>query len=115
MKLIDIKEDALTVELNWIDVRLLTYVCEYAKQYDVLGTAHDWNMAMGYLEAMVACLYADGMASWAQTVTPEEYTLAEFCQMVPITAAERAAEEARRLEERAERTGQPAPPAKGAA
>ena len=100
MKLIGIKEDAITVDLNWIDVRLLTYVCEYAKQYDVLGTASDWNMAMGYLEASVAFLYAAGMASWAQTVTPEEYTLDTFREMVPITAGERAAEEARRMEER---------------
>ena len=112
MKLIGIKEDAITVDLNWIDVRLLTYVCEYAKQYDVLGNASDWNMAMGYLEATVAFLYAAGMASWAQTVTPEEYTFDTFREMVPITSAERAAEEARRREGREQR---PAVPAKGAA
>ena len=98
MKLIGIKEDAITVDLNWIDVRLLTYVCEYAKQHDVLGDASDWNMAMGYLEATVAFLYAGGMASWAQTVNPEEYTLERFRELVPITAAERAAEDVRRLE-----------------
>ncbi len=66
----------------------------------MLGDASDWGMAIGYLEATVAFLYAAGMASWAQTVTPEQYTLEQFRELVPITAAERAAEEARRLEER---------------
>ncbi len=103
MQLVAIRENAVTVELDWGDVRLLTYALEHAKRYDVLSTANDWNMAMGYLEATVAFLYAAGMASWAQTVTPEEYTLDTFRELVPITAAERAAEEARRLEERRRR------------
>ncbi len=103
MKLIGIRENAITVDLEWGDVKLFTHVMEYALRYDVMGDAHDWNMAIGYFEATLAFLKAAGMASWAQTVTPEEYTLEQFLEMTPITTAERAAEEARRAEERRQR------------
>ncbi len=65
MQLVSIRENAVTVDFDWGDVRLLTYALEYAKQYDVLGDANDWGMAIGHLEATIAFLHAAGMASWA--------------------------------------------------
>ena len=103
MQLVSSRENEVRVDRDWSDVALILHVCEHAKQYDVMGDANDWGMAIGYLEATVAFLQAAGMASWAQTVTPEEYTLEQFRALVPITAAERAADEARRVEERKQR------------
>src|SRR3712207_5713647 len=92
MQLVSIRDDEITVELNWGDVALLLHVGEHAKQHDVMGQAHDWGMAIGYLEATVAFLQAAGMASWARTVGDESYILERFRELVPITAAERRAD-----------------------
>ena len=95
MKLLDIRENAITAELDWGDVKLLTHVIEYAMKYDVMSDAADWGMAIGYLESTLAFLKAAGMASWAQTVEEKEYTLEEFLAMTPITSKERRRWEAR--------------------
>ena len=104
MELVSIRENEITVELRWEDVALLVHVCEHAKQHDAMGNANDWGLGIGYLEATIAFLQAAGMASWAQTVGEETYSLERFLDLVPITAAARRAEERRRVEFNRERT-----------
>ena len=104
MELVSIRENEITVELRWEDVALLVHVCEHAKQHDAMGNANDWGMGIGYLEATIAFLQAAGMASWAQTVGEETYSLERFLELVPITAAARRAEDARRKESQREST-----------
>ncbi len=103
MQLVEIRENAVTVELDWSDVKYLTYLIRHAIRHDVGSSTYEPTMVVTYAETAEAFLLAGGMASWAQTVTPEEYTLDTFREMVPITAGERAAEEARRVEERQQR------------
>ena len=91
MKLLDIRENAITAELDWGDVKLLTFLCNHAIEDDALSKAHDWSMASGFAEAMVACLEAAGMASYASFAgaDTDEYTLANFRASVPLTEEER--------------------------
>ncbi len=104
MQLVHVEENEVRVDLRWEDIALLVHVCKYAKRNDVLGQANDWGMGIGFLEATIAFLQAAGMASWAQTVDQESYTLERFLELVPITAAARRAEEARTVESNRERT-----------
>ena len=89
MKLIDIKENAITVELDWGDVALLSYVCREAMAHDAIGDAHDFSMTWGYVETLVSFFEAAGMASWADTVSKDEYTIERFRLVVPVTAKQR--------------------------
>ncbi len=97
MELVSIRENEITVELRWEDVALLVHVCEHAKQHDAMGNANDWGMGIDYLEATIAFLQAAGMASWAQTVGEETYSLERFLDVVQLTP-----EEERRWRERCE-------------
>ena len=97
MQLVEIRENAATVELDWADVRLLSFMLRHALQHDVSSGAYDPSMMLSYAETAIAFLQAAGLASWAQTVDEEEYTLDRFAEAVAITP-----EEHRRWRERCE-------------
>jgi hypothetical protein len=52
-------------------------------------------MVVTYAETAEAFLLAGGMASWAQTVREEKYSVEAFLQVVPITEVEERAERER--------------------
>jgi hypothetical protein len=47
VELVSIRENEVTVELRWEDLKLLIYALDYAKQHDAMGSANDWGMAKG--------------------------------------------------------------------
>ncbi len=112
MNLVEIRENAVTVELDWSDVKYLTHIIRHAISHDVGSTTHEPTLVVTYAETAEALLLAGGMASWAQTVGEEEYTVERFAEVVPLTPEEearwqqrvresqrdRAAEEARKVE-----------------
>jgi hypothetical protein len=91
VELVDIKENAATVELDWADVRLLTHMLRFAISHDVCSGTHEASATLSYALTAVAFLEAAGMASWAQTVGEEEYTLERFAENFPITPEEHRA------------------------
>jgi hypothetical protein len=97
VELVAIRENAATVELDWVDVRLVTHMLRFAIRHDVCGDAYDASMMLSYALTAVAFLEAAGMASWAQTIGEEDYTLDHFRENFPITP-----EEHRRWRERCE-------------
>ncbi len=103
MKLVSIRENALTVELDWQDCTLLAYLIRKALSYDALHDADNWPLAHGYAQTVAALLEAGGLASWAHTTSEEEYTLEQFRTVAPVTKQNRAKQQARR-----ERHRQPA-------
>ena len=116
MQLVEIRENAVTVELDWSDVRYLAHIIRHAIYHDVGSTADEPTMLVTYAETVEALLLAGGMASWAQTVEEEKYNLERFLRVVPVTPAEHRAEEerfaaARRRMER--KPAEEAPPAAG--
>ena len=119
VKLVDIRENAATVELDWADVKLLTHILRYALFHDVGSTTHDPDLTLSYVDTTIAFLEAAGMATWAHTVEEEKYTLERFARVVALTPAEHRAEQERfAAAARGQRTGQaPAteapPPAAG--
>ncbi len=112
MQLVSIRENAATVELDWADVRLLSYMIRHAIRHDVGSSTTEPTLFVSYADTALAFLEAAGMASWAHTVEEEKYTLEEFALVAPITPEEearwqqqcresqreRAAEEARKAE-----------------
>ena len=115
MQLVEIRENAVAVELDWSDVNYLTHIIRHAIRHDVGSTTYDPTMVVTYAETAEAFLEAAGMASWAHTVEEKEYTLERFAQVVPITAEEWRAEQERfaaaRREMERERRPREAPPA----
>ena len=103
MNLVGIRENAVTVELDWADVKYLTHIIRHAVRHDVGSSTREPTMLVTYAETVEAFLYAGGMASWAQTVEEEEYTLERFAEVVPITNAEEARWQARVREAQKER------------
>ncbi len=97
MNLVDIRENAITVELDWADVRLLAYMLRHAVLHDVGSATAEPVATVSYADTAIAFLEAAGMASWAHTVEEEEYTLERFAEAVPITP-----DEERRWRERCE-------------
>ena len=81
---------------------MLSYIIRHAIRNDVAGTASDTNFMMAYADTAVAFLDAAGMASWAHTVSEEDYTLDRFALVVPITE-----EEYRRWDEQVRRAKEP--------
>ena len=65
VELVAIRENAATVELDWVDVRLLTRMLRFAISHDVCSGAYDASMMLSYALTAVAFLEAAGMASWA--------------------------------------------------
>ena len=53
-------------------------------------------MTYGYARTAAALLEAAGLASWAYTVEREDFTLAEFRTVAPVTKDNRAKAAARR-------------------
>ena len=95
MKLVDIRENAIAVELDWQDCTLLAYLIREALTFDALGNADNQSMTYGYAMTVAALLDAGGLASWAYTVTEEEYTLEQFRTVAPVTKDNRAKQQAR--------------------
>ena len=95
MQLVNIRENALTVELDWADCTLLAYLLREALSYDALHDADNWSMAHGYAQTVAALLEAGGMATWAYTVEQENFTLDEFRTVAPVTKDNRAKKQAR--------------------
>ncbi|MDP9373651.1 MAG: hypothetical protein M3Q65_14600 [Chloroflexota bacterium] len=95
MELVNIRENALTVDLDWADCTLLAHLIKRALENDALHDADNWTQTHGYARTIVALLEAGGMATWAHTTSEEEYTLEDFRAVAPVTAKERAKEEAR--------------------
>ncbi len=103
MKLVSIRENAVTVELDWQDCTLLAHLVREALSFDALGDADNQSMTYGYAQTVAALLEAGGLASWAHTTSEEEYTLEHFRTVAPVTRGDRAKQQARR-----ERHRQPA-------
>ena len=95
MQLVSIRENAVTVELDWQDCTLLAYLIREALTFDALGNADNQSMTYGYAQTVAALLDAGGLASWAYTVTEEEYTLEQFRTVAPVTKYNRAKRQAR--------------------
>ena len=95
MELVSIRENEVTVELDWADVKLLTFTIRHALSHDVGSATRDTTLTVSYLYTALAFLEAAGMASWAQTVGAEEYTVERFADVVALTP-----EEERRWEQR---------------
>ncbi len=95
MQLVSIRENALTVELDWQDCTLLAYLIREALSYDALHDADNQSMTFAYAQTVAALLEAGGLASWAYTVTEEEYTLEQFRTVAPVTKQNRAKRQAR--------------------
>ena len=85
-----IRQNALTVELDWQDCTLLAYLIREALTFDALGNVDNQSMTYGYAQTVAALLDAGGLASWAYTVTEEEYTLEQFRTVAPVTKDNRA-------------------------
>ena len=97
MRLVGIRENEVTVELDWADVKYLTFMIRHAISHDVGSRSHEPTMLVTYAETAEAFLEAAGMASWAHTTDEEAYTLERFHQVVQLTP-----EEHRRWRERVE-------------
>ncbi len=96
MKLVDIRENAIAVELDWQDCTLLAYLLREALSYDALHGADNWSLTHGYARTTAALLEAAGLASWAYTTARENFTLDEFRTVAPVTKEHRAKWQARR-------------------
>ncbi len=68
MNLVAIRENAVTGELDWSDVKYLTHLIRHAITHDVGSSTYEPTMVVTYAETAEAFLLAAGMASWAQTV-----------------------------------------------
>ena len=97
MRLVGIRENEVTVELDWADVKYLTFMIRHAIRHDVGSTTSEPTMVVTYAETAEALLLAAGMASWAHTVDDERYTVERFLDVVQLTP-----EEERRWRERVE-------------
>ncbi|MDP9375313.1 MAG: hypothetical protein M3Q65_23265 [Chloroflexota bacterium] len=95
MDLVNIRENALTVELDWADCTLLAHLIKRALESDALHDAAAWSMADGYARTVLALLEAGGMATWAHTTTEEDFTLEHFRTVAPVTVEDRARLDAR--------------------
>ena len=96
MKLVDIRENAIAVELDWQDCTLLAYLIREALSCDALHDADNWSLTYGYARTAAALLETAGLASWAHTVKEDEYTLEPFRTVAPVTKDNRAKRQARR-------------------
>ncbi len=96
MQLVDIRENAVTVELDWQHCTLLAYLIREALTFDALGNADNQSMTYGYAQTVAALLDAGGLASWAYTVEREDFTLEQFRTVAPVTKDNRAKAAARR-------------------
>ncbi len=56
MQLVSIRENAVTVELDWQDCTLLAYILNEALGWDALSDADNWSMTYGYARTAVALL-----------------------------------------------------------
>ena len=90
MQLVSIRENAVTVELDWQDCTLLAYILNEALGWDALHDADNWSMTYGYACTVAALLEAAGLASWAYTVEREDFTLEQFRTVAPVTKDNRA-------------------------
>ena len=97
MRLVGIRENEVTVELDWADVKYLTFIIRHGISHDVASTTSEPTMFVSYAETAEALLLAAGMASWAHTVDEENYTVERFLEVVQLTP-----EEHRRWRERCE-------------
>ncbi len=88
MHLVSIRENALTVELDWADCTLLAHLIKRALESDALHGAAAWSMTDGYARTLAAFLEAGGMATWAHTTTEDEYTLEHFRTVAPVVREE---------------------------
>ena len=95
MELVNIRENALTVELSWGDCTHLGMLIRRALDSDALHDAPDYGLADAYAYTALALLEAGGMASWAYTVEREGFTLEDFRAAAPATREDRAKAEAR--------------------
>ncbi len=95
MQLVEIRENAVTVELDWSDVKYLAHIIRHAIRHDVGSTSYEPTMVVTYAETAEALLLAAGMASWAGTDERRDYTLERFADVVQLTP-----EEERRWQER---------------
>ena len=95
MQLVEIRENAVTLELDWADVKYLTYIIRHAIVTDFGHEARDHTMFVTYAETVEALLLAAGMASWAGVDDGRDYTLERFADVVQLTP-----EEERRWRER---------------
>ncbi len=95
MHLVSIRENALTVELDWQDCTLLAHLIREALSFDALHDADSQSLTFAYAQTVAALLEAGGLASWAYTVTEEEYTLEQFRTVAPVTKQNRAKRQAR--------------------
>ena len=111
MQLVEIRENAVTVELDWADVKYLTHIIRHAIRHDVGSTTYEPTMIITYAETAEAFLLAGGMASWAQTVREEKYSVEAFLAVVPITEVEERAERERFAAARREMERCATPPA----
>ena len=88
MKLLGIEENAVIVELDWSDTRLLSHLCRYALERAALADAPNWPAPAGHATALVAFLEAAGLASYAPFVAtiaePEKYSLDGFRELYPL-------------------------------
>ncbi len=103
MQLVGIRENAVTVELDWSDVKYLAHIIRHAIRHDVGSSTYEPTMTVTYAETAEAFLYAAGMASWAHTVDEKTFTLERFLEVVPITPEEWRAEQEQFAAERRER------------
>ena len=115
MQLVEVQENAVTVELDWADVRYLAFIIRHAIRHDVGSTTHEPTMVVTYAETAEAFLLAGGMAGWAQTVREEKYDLERFLEVVPITREEWQAEQERFGAARREREHKPSTSARAEA
>ena len=97
MRLVGIRENEVTVDLDWADVKYLAHCIRHAISHDVGGSLAAPTMFVSYAETAEGLLLAAGMASWAQTVGEETYSLEQFLDVVQLTP-----EEERRWRERCE-------------
>ena len=95
MELVSIRENALTVELDWADCTLLAYIIREALSFDALHDADNWSMTHGYAQTVAALLEAGGMASWAYTTEQERFILEDFRTVAPVTKDNRVKRNAR--------------------
>ena len=90
MQRVGIRENAVTVELDWADVTYLAHIIRSAVRHDFGSSTREPTMLGTYAETVEAFLLAAGMASWAQTVDEANYTLECFAEVVPVTEEEQA-------------------------
>ncbi len=88
MQLINVAENALTVELSWSDCTLLAHLCRRALQADTLHDAPEYGIADGYARTLIALFEVGGMASWAHTVERDRFTIEHFREVVQLTKPE---------------------------